>query len=285
MSIFRALSKTVSICRSLSRTVSICRALSSDHEYLSRPLQDGECSVVAPPSSASPDSTWLIGDDAAGKASLDSTWLVGDDAVNETPVLTFQIRSKLWRLRHWVNTAPFDFSVFFKVVYICLSFQMAPESHQKEVYNSSYGQNSAPIFQMAPEAPQKDVYKSSYAQTSAPMSRCPLLHSAHGKRLEPRMSRPVFLALLSFHIVGFGCTTCIGNSRDLDPTVASAISENDIVAFGILLGNRNFVGHVHPLTKVNYLASPPLVIVASVNLDEKVKAPKIVVETSWNFEM
>ncbi|KAL1362778.1 hypothetical protein HN51_010995 [Arachis hypogaea] len=63
-----------------------------------------------------------------------------------------------------------------------------------------------------------------------------------------------------FHIVGFGCTTCIGNSGDLDESVASAISENDIVAAAVLSGNRNFEGRVHPLTRANYLASPPLVV-------------------------
>ncbi|CAL5394101.1 unnamed protein product [Camellia sinensis] len=63
-----------------------------------------------------------------------------------------------------------------------------------------------------------------------------------------------------FHIVGCGCTTCIGNSGDLDESVASAISENDIVAAAVLSGNRNFKGRVHPLTRANYLASPPLVV-------------------------
>ncbi|XP_057455822.1 aconitate hydratase, cytoplasmic-like [Lotus japonicus] len=63
-----------------------------------------------------------------------------------------------------------------------------------------------------------------------------------------------------FNIVGFGCTTCIGNSGDLDESVASAISENDIVAAAVLSGNRNFEGRVHALTRANYLASPPLVV-------------------------
>ncbi|XP_050896263.1 putative aconitate hydratase, cytoplasmic [Lathyrus oleraceus] len=63
-----------------------------------------------------------------------------------------------------------------------------------------------------------------------------------------------------FNIVGFGCTTCIGNSGDLDESVSSAISENDIVASAVLSGNRNFEGRVHPLTRANYLASPPLVV-------------------------
>ncbi|CAL5394146.1 unnamed protein product [Camellia sinensis] len=63
-----------------------------------------------------------------------------------------------------------------------------------------------------------------------------------------------------FHIVGYGCTTCIRNSRDLDESVASAISENDIVAAAVLSGNRNFEGRVHPLTRANYLDSPPSVV-------------------------
>ncbi|KAJ9703821.1 hypothetical protein PVL29_005196 [Vitis rotundifolia] len=69
-----------------------------------------------------------------------------------------------------------------------------------------------------------------------------------------------YLNQLGFHIVGYGCTTCIGNSGDLNESVASAISENDIVAAAVLSGNRNFEGRVHPLTRANYLASPPLVV-------------------------
>ncbi|KAJ0967887.1 hypothetical protein J5N97_024804 [Dioscorea zingiberensis] len=69
-----------------------------------------------------------------------------------------------------------------------------------------------------------------------------------------------YLSELGFHIVGYGCTTCIGNSGDLDESVSSAISENDIVAAAVLSGNRNFEGRVHPLTRANYLASPPLVV-------------------------
>uniref|UniRef100_A0A5B6ZST3 Aconitate hydratase n=1 Tax=Davidia involucrata TaxID=16924 RepID=A0A5B6ZST3_DAVIN len=69
-----------------------------------------------------------------------------------------------------------------------------------------------------------------------------------------------YLNQLGFNIVGYGCTTCIGNSGDLDESVASAITENDIVAAAVLSGNRNFEGRVHPLTRANYLASPPLVV-------------------------
>ncbi|KAJ6916547.1 hypothetical protein NC652_019067 [Populus alba x Populus x berolinensis] len=69
-----------------------------------------------------------------------------------------------------------------------------------------------------------------------------------------------WLAEIGFHIVGYGCTTCIGNSGDIDEAVASAITENDLVAAAVLSGNRNFEGRVHPLTRANYLASPPLVV-------------------------
>ncbi|XP_072955826.1 aconitate hydratase, cytoplasmic [Typha angustifolia] len=69
-----------------------------------------------------------------------------------------------------------------------------------------------------------------------------------------------YLNQLGFNIVGYGCTTCIGNSGELDESVSAAISENDIVAAAVLSGNRNFEGRVHPLTRANYLASPPLVV-------------------------
>jgi aconitate hydratase len=68
------------------------------------------------------------------------------------------------------------------------------------------------------------------------------------------------LEALGFHIVGFGCTTCIGNSGPLPEAVSEAIQENDLVVSSVLSGNRNFEGRVHPLTKTNYLASPPLVV-------------------------
>ncbi|KAL0306937.1 UNVERIFIED_CONTAM: Aconitate hydratase, cytoplasmic [Sesamum radiatum] len=69
-----------------------------------------------------------------------------------------------------------------------------------------------------------------------------------------------YLNQQGFNIVGYGCTTCIGNSGELDESVAATISENDIVAAAVLSGNRNFEGRVHPLTRANYLASPPLVV-------------------------
>ncbi len=68
------------------------------------------------------------------------------------------------------------------------------------------------------------------------------------------------LDALGFNIVGFGCTTCIGNSGPLAEPVTAAITGGDIAVGAVLSGNRNFEGRVHPLTKLNYLASPPLVI-------------------------
>ncbi|XP_072040236.1 cytoplasmic aconitate hydratase-like isoform X3 [Amphiura filiformis] len=69
-----------------------------------------------------------------------------------------------------------------------------------------------------------------------------------------------YLENLGFSIVGYGCMTCIGNSGPLPEPVGQAIEKGDLVACGVLSGNRNFEGRIHPLTRANYLASPPLVI-------------------------
>ena len=63
-----------------------------------------------------------------------------------------------------------------------------------------------------------------------------------------------------FSVVGHGCMTCIGNSGPLDPAVAATIEQGDLVVAGVLSGNRNFEGRIHPHTRANYLASPPLVV-------------------------
>ncbi len=68
------------------------------------------------------------------------------------------------------------------------------------------------------------------------------------------------LEKLGFHVVGYGCTTCIGNSGPLDGAVADPIRTRGLVVAAVLSGNRNFEGRVHPLTRANYLASPPLVV-------------------------
>jgi aconitate hydratase len=69
-----------------------------------------------------------------------------------------------------------------------------------------------------------------------------------------------YLEALNFHLVGFGCTTCIGNSGPVPEPVAQAVQKDNLVVSAVLSGNRNFEGRINPLVKANYLASPPLVI-------------------------
>lgn len=69
-----------------------------------------------------------------------------------------------------------------------------------------------------------------------------------------------YMDKLGFNLVGYGCTTCIGNSGPLPEPVEKAIKEGDLIAAGVLSGNRNFEGRIHPWVKANYLASPPLVV-------------------------
>jgi aconitate hydratase len=70
----------------------------------------------------------------------------------------------------------------------------------------------------------------------------------------------VYLDKLKFNLVGYGCTTCIGNSGPLPDAIGAAIKDNNLVAVAVLSGNRNFEGRIHPLVRANYLASPPLVV-------------------------
>src|SRR5690606_13313872 len=72
-----------------------------------------------------------------------------------------------------------------------------------------------------------------------------------------------YLEQVGFYVVGYGCTTCIGNSGPLPPAVVKAIHEGDLVAASVLSGNRNFEGRINPDVKANYLASPPLVVAYS----------------------
>ena len=84
-----------------------------------------------------------------------------------------------------------------------------------------------------------------------------------------------YLEKLKFNIVGYGCTTCIGNSGPLPGPVADAIQKGNLIASAVLSGNRNFEGRVNPFTKANYLASPPLVVAyalagtVDINLDKE----------------
>lgn len=80
-----------------------------------------------------------------------------------------------------------------------------------------------------------------------------------------------YMEALGFHLVGYGCTTCIGNSGPLAPHISEAIQEGDLAAAAVLSGNRNFEGRVNALVRANYLASPPLVVAyalaGNVNID------------------
>ena len=68
------------------------------------------------------------------------------------------------------------------------------------------------------------------------------------------------LEALRFHVVGYGCTTCIGNSGPLPDTISKTIQDNELVAVSVLSGNRNFEGRISPDVRANYLGSPPLVV-------------------------
>src|SRR6185312_6645564 len=68
------------------------------------------------------------------------------------------------------------------------------------------------------------------------------------------------LAAVGFDLVGYGCTTCIGNSGPLRPEISSAVKAGDLIGCAVLSGNRNFEGRIHPEVRMNFLASPPLVV-------------------------
>lgn len=80
-----------------------------------------------------------------------------------------------------------------------------------------------------------------------------------------------YLEQLGFNLVGYGCTTCIGNSGPLKDEIEKAVADSDLLVTSVLSGNRNFEGRIHPLVKANYLASPPLVVAyalaGTVNID------------------
>ncbi|ATI42195.1 aconitate hydratase 1 [Pacificitalea manganoxidans] len=71
------------------------------------------------------------------------------------------------------------------------------------------------------------------------------------------------LDAIGFNLVGYGCTTCIGNSGPLEPTISKCINDNDLIGVSVLSGNRNFEGRISPDVRANYLASPPLVVAYS----------------------
>jgi aconitate hydratase len=107
---------------------------------------------------------------------------------------------------------------------------------------------------LARKAVERGLSVPKYVKTSlAPGSRVVIEYLADAGLIEP-------LEQLGFNLVGFGCTTCIGNSGPLPQLVANAVTESNIVTSAVISGNRNFEGRVHPLVKANYLASPPLVV-------------------------
>ncbi len=107
---------------------------------------------------------------------------------------------------------------------------------------------------LAKKATERGLNVPTYVKTSlAPGSRVVTDYLDHAG-LSP------YLEQLGFHTVGYGCTTCIGNSGPLPEPVVEAIQEGDLVVASVLSGNRNFEGRIHPYTKANYLASPPLVV-------------------------
>jgi aconitate hydratase len=107
---------------------------------------------------------------------------------------------------------------------------------------------------LAKKACEKGLSAKSYVKTSlAPGSRV-VTEYLRDAGLTP------YLEQLGFHTVGYGCTTCIGNSGPLPEAVAEAVTKNELVAAAVLSGNRNFEGRVHAQVKANYLASPPLVV-------------------------
>jgi 3-isopropylmalate dehydratase small subunit len=107
---------------------------------------------------------------------------------------------------------------------------------------------------LAKKAVEKGLLSKPWVKTSlAPGSKVVTDYLRDANLMQP-------LELLGFHLVGYGCTTCIGNSGPLPEEITKAIQENDLIAAAVLSGNRNFEGRVNPHTHANYLASPPLVV-------------------------
>jgi aconitate hydratase len=107
---------------------------------------------------------------------------------------------------------------------------------------------------LAKKAVERGLKSKPWVKTSlAPGSKVVVDYLADAGLMEP-------LEALKFHLVGYGCTTCIGNSGPLPEPVAAAVTENKLVVASVLSGNRNFEGRVNPLVRANYLASPPLVV-------------------------
>src|SRR5690606_33788800 len=110
---------------------------------------------------------------------------------------------------------------------------------------------------VAKKAAERGLRAKPWVKTSlAPGSKVVTEYLRDAGLLEP-------LEKVGFYVVGYGCTTCIGNSGPLPEPVVSAIEEGDLVAAAVLSGNRNFEGRINPHVRANYLASPPLVVAYS----------------------
>jgi aconitate hydratase len=107
---------------------------------------------------------------------------------------------------------------------------------------------------LARKAAERGLARKPWVKTSlAPGSKVVMDYYQEAGLVEP-------LEAMGFHLVGYGCTTCIGNSGPLPEEISAAIQEGDLVAVSVLSGNRNFEGRINPDVRANYLASPPLVV-------------------------
>ena len=107
---------------------------------------------------------------------------------------------------------------------------------------------------LAKKAVERGLRTPSFVKTSlAPGSRAVTAYLENANLLAP-------FETLGFHVTGYGCMTCIGNSGPLSAEVEQSITEHNLTVAAVLSGNRNFEGRIHPLIKANYLASPPLVV-------------------------
>ena len=112
---------------------------------------------------------------------------------------------------------------------------------------------------LAKKAVELGLRSKPFVKTSlAPGSKAVMEYLEKADLVEP-------LEQLGFHLAGYGCTTCIGNSGPLDPAVNTAITLHKIVAAAVLSGNRNFEGRIHPSVQANYLASPALVVAYAIS--------------------
>ena len=112
---------------------------------------------------------------------------------------------------------------------------------------------------LAKKAVALGLHAQPYVKTSfAPGSKAVMNYLVQAGLVEP-------LEKLGFHLVGYGCATCIGNSGPLDAVISETITQNKLVTASVISGNRNFEGRVHPLVQANYLASPALVVAYAIS--------------------